>query len=110
MQAYKEKKMENKDKQRIKELEIRIKELEARIKELEEENEALRSKPSSGRKIHDEKWMKGYNEFLTEYQNGTPPLEITQKINISRRTLYRYLAYYREINGLSTKYVGRPKR
>ena len=75
-----------------------------RISELEEENAALRKeleqykniKPA-GRKKHDETWMASYNDFVVKYENGMTIMEIVNQGEISRRTAYRYKAYYDEI-------------
>ena len=85
---------------------MNLEEAKARIKELETENERLRarvaeleSKRSGGRKKHNAEWQASYNDFVVEYENGSTIMEIVDKGQISRRTAYRYLSYYREING-----------
>ena len=79
-----------------------------RISELEEENEKLReelafykSKKFAGRQKHDEHWMKSYNDFVIQYENGLTIMEIVDRGDISRRTAYRYKAYY---DGLKKNY------
>ncbi len=75
-----------------------------RISELEEENVALRKeleqykniKPA-GRKKHDEAWMASYNDFVVKYERGMTIMEIVNQGEISRRTAYRYKAYYDEM-------------
>ena len=75
----------------------RIKELEKENSALKEENKKLRSRNFGGRKKHNEAWMASYNDFATKYENGMSIVEIVSEGEISRRTAYRYLAYYREI-------------
>ena len=76
-----------------------------RIAELEEENsllrielEDLRSKKAAGRKKHDSAWTASYNDFAVKYESGMTIMEIVSLGNISRRTAYRYKAYYDEMN------------
>ena len=71
------------------------------ISKLEEENKALRAeleqyrlRKPSGRKKHDETWMASYNDFVVKYENGMSIMEIVAQSDISRRTAYRYKAYY----------------
>ena len=75
----------------------RIKELEKEVAELRAENEKLRSRNLGGRKKHDEAWMSAYNDFVAKYEGGMSIVEIVDQGEISRRTAYRYLAYYREL-------------
>ncbi|MBE5970849.1 MAG: resolvase [Lachnospiraceae bacterium] len=75
----------------------RIKELEKENSALKEENKKLRSRYFGGRKKHNEAWMASYNDFATKYENGMSIVEIVSEGEISRRTAYRYLAYYRQI-------------
>ena len=74
-----------------------------RIRELELENERLRAELEvyknrnvGGRKKHDEVWMNSYNDFVAEYESGMTIMEIVEKGKISRRTAYRYKAYYED--------------
>ena len=76
----------------------RIKELENEISELKAENEKLRNRNFGGRKKHDEAWMSAYNDFIFKYENGMTLMEIVAEGDISRRTAYRYLAYYKELH------------
>ena len=76
-----------------------------RIAELEEENsllrielEDLRSKKAAGRKKHDSAWTASYNDFAAKYESGMTIMEIVDQSDISRRTAYRYKAYYDEVN------------
>lgn len=74
------------------------------ITELENENEALRgelehykSRNRSGRKKHDDAWQASYNDFVVKYESGMTIMEIVSQGDISRRTAYRYKAYYDEV-------------
>lgn len=78
-----------------------LKEALARIEELERENEELREqlkeyqgRKFSGRKKHDEKWQESYHDFVIMYEGGSTIMEIVNKSDFSRRTAYRYKAYY----------------
>ena len=75
----------------------RIKELGDEVSELKAENEKLRNRNFGGRKKHDEAWMAAYNDFIFKYENGMTLMEIVAEGNVSRRTAYRYLAYYKEL-------------
>ncbi len=75
-----------------------------RIKTLEEENKQLlleleyyRKRNYGGRKKHNEAWMAAYNDFAIKYENGMTIMEIVANSEISRRTAYRYKAYYDEL-------------
>ena len=73
----------------------RIKELEKKVAELEVENEKLRARNFGGRKKHDDAWMSAYNDFILKYERGMTIMEIVAEGNVSRRTAYRYLEYYK---------------
>lgn len=75
----------------------RINELEKEVAELKLENEKLRNRNFGGRKKHDEAWMSAYNDFIFKYENGMTLSEIVAEGDVSRRTAYRYLAYYKEL-------------
>ena len=75
----------------------RIKELEKEVAALKKENELLRGRNFGGRRKHDEAWTASYNKFAAKYENGMSIREIVAEGDISRRTAYRYLAYYREL-------------
>ena len=75
-----------------------IAELEAENKALREELEYYKSRKPSGRKKHDETWMASYNDFAVKYEGGMSIMEIVNQGAISRRTAYRYKAYYDELN------------
>ena len=72
----------------------KIEELESEVLRLKEENEILRQSVG-GRRKHDDKWMLAYNDFVTKYEAGMTVMEIVDEGTVSRRTAYRYLAYYR---------------
>lgn len=74
-----------------------IAELEAENKILREELEHYRSRNRAGRKKHDDAWQASYNDFAVKYESGMPIMEIVAQGGISRRTAYRYKAYYDEI-------------
>ena len=78
---------------------LRIKELEQEVAALKAENEILRSRNYGGRKKHDETWQAAYNDFVMKYESGRTIMEMVSNGEISRRTAYRYLAYYREMHG-----------
>ncbi|MCF0127909.1 MAG: helix-turn-helix domain-containing protein [Pseudobutyrivibrio sp.] len=75
----------------------RIEELEAENAALKEELEAYRTRNYSGRKKHNAAWMESYTDFEIKYENGMSIMEIVNEGNISRRTAYRYKAYYDEL-------------
>jgi hypothetical protein len=75
-----------------------------RIKVLEEENKQLlleleyyKKRKYGGRKKHNEAWMNTYNDFAAKYESGVAIMDIVAEGNISRRTAYRYKAYYDEL-------------
>lgn len=76
---------------------IRIKELEEENKQLLSELEYYRNKNYGGRKKHNEAWMAAYNDFVIKYEGGMAIMEIVAEGDISRRTAYRYKAYYEEL-------------
>lgn len=73
----------------------RINELEQEIAKLKLENETLRNRNFGGRRKHDKAWMASYNDFIIKYNGGMSIAEIVDEGEISRRTAYRYLEYYR---------------
>ncbi len=81
----------------LKEAKNKIHELEQELAALKAENEELRGRSPAGRRKHDEKWMASYNDFVAQYESGKTVMEIVDEGSISRRTAYRYLAYYREL-------------
>lgn len=79
----------------------RIKELEKEVAELKSENETLRNRNFGGRKKHDDAWMSAYNDFILKYESGKTLVQIVAEGDVSRRTAYRYLAYYRELKKIA---------
>ena len=79
----------------------RIKELEKEVAELKAENETLRNRNFGGWKKHDEAWMAAYNDFMLKYESGMTLMEIVAEGDVSRRTAYRYLAYYKELQRIA---------
>ncbi len=75
----------------------RIKELEIEVALLRAENEKLLQRNFGGRKKHDEVWMASYNDFILKFESGKTIAEIVSEGEISRRTAYRYLSYYKEL-------------
>ena len=49
----------------------------------------LRAEPSA--------WMQSYNAFVVQYEKGKTIMEIVEQGDISRRTAYRYKAYYKKL-------------
>ena len=84
---------------------IYIAELEAENKILREELEYYKSRKPSGRKKHDETWMASYNDFAVKYGSGMTIMEIVDQGEISRRTAYRYKAYYDELKKALTNTI-----
>ncbi len=83
-------------KKKIKKLEAKVRELEKELEKIKAENECLKSR-SVGRKKHDEKWSRGYNDFIIRYESGESLMEIVNTGSVSRRTAYRYLEYYKQL-------------
>ena len=81
----------------LKEALSRIEELEKENAELKEENEKLRNRNLGGRKKHVDAWMAAYRDFAVKYEKGMSVVDIVNQGEISRRTAYRYLAYYRKM-------------
>ena len=75
-----------------------ISQLETENKALREELEHCRSLNRAGRKKHDAAWTASYNDFVVKYESGMSIMEIVEQSDISRRTAYRYKAYYDEVN------------
>ena len=64
----------------------------ARIEELESENKKLRAELEVYAA-----WNASYKDFIIKYEKGMSIMEIVAEGNISRRTAYRYKAYYEEL-------------
>ena len=74
-----------------------ISQLETENKALREEIEHYRNQGRAGRKKHDSAWTASYNDFAVKYESGMTIMEIVSLGDISRRTAYRYKAYYDEL-------------
>ena len=74
-----------------------IDELEMENEELRAEIERLKARNLGGRKRHNAAWMASYQEFAIKYEAGMTIMEIVKEGQISRRTAYRYRAYYDEM-------------
>ena len=72
----------------------RIEELENENVKLREELEYYKNRKLSGRQKHNAKWMAIYNDFVAGYESGMTMIEIAKRNNVSKRTIYRYKAYY----------------
>ncbi len=77
-----------------------ISQLESENKALREEVERYRAMGRAGRKKHDATWTASYNDFVVKYESGMTIMEIVDQSEISRRTAYRYKAYYEEMKSL----------
>ena len=87
----------------LKEALERINELEAENKQLLSELEYYRNRNYGGRKKHNEAWMTAYNDFVVKYEGGMTIVEIVAESDISRRTAYRYKAYYDKLKDAGKK-------
>ena len=74
-----------------------IDELEIENEELRAEIERLKARNLGGRKRHNAAWMASYQYFAIKYEAGMTLMEIVKEGQISRRTAYRYRAYYDEM-------------
>ena len=75
----------------------KIEELENENTALHEELEYYKNRKLSGRQKHNAKWMGIYNDFVAGYESGMDLVEIAKRNNVSKRTIYRYKAYYEEM-------------
>ncbi len=85
---------------KIKTLEEALKKIEKLEKEnadLKEELEYFKKRKASGRQKHNAKWQAIYNDFVLCYENGMSLEEIAERNDISKRSAYRYKAYYLEM-------------
>ncbi len=74
----------------------RIEKLEQENARLKEELEYYKKRKASGRQKHNAKWTAVYDDFVACYEKGMPLVEIADRNNLSERSMYRYLAYYKE--------------
>lgn len=72
----------------------RIEELEAEVDSLKTKLKKYENKSLGGRHKHDKKWQQIFEEWSDLYEKGTPICEIMSSTGMSRRTYYRYKAYY----------------
>ncbi len=72
----------------------RIEELEAEVESLKVELKKYENKSLGGRHKHDEKWQQNFEEWSALYEKGSSITEIMSSTGMSRRTYYRYKAYY----------------
>ena len=75
----------------------KIEELEKENAELTEELEYFKKRKASGRQKHNAKWMSIYNDFVMCHEQGMTLVEIAKRNGISERSIYRYKAYYDEM-------------
>ena len=73
---------------------MKIDELQKENEELKSEIESLKARNLGGRKKHNDAWMASYQKFAVKYESGMTIMEIVNEGIISRRTAYRYKAYY----------------
>ena len=78
----------------------RIAELEDENSKLKAELEEYRGRKFAGRQKHDAIWLESYNDFAIKYESGMTIMDIVGEGRISRRTAYRYKAYYDELREL----------
>ena len=72
----------------------KIEELEEEISRLKSELEYYKNRKVSGRQKHNDKWMATYCDFVACYESGMTLIEIADKTNVSKRTVYRYKEFY----------------
>lgn len=75
----------------------RIEELENEVTSLKAELKKYENKSLGGRRKHDDKWQSNYDAWLKLYEKGNSVGEIMDATGMSRRTFYRYKAYYEGI-------------
>lgn len=75
----------------------RIDELELEVSQLKAELKKYENKSLGGRHKHDEKWQANFDLWVKEFEGGNTMIEIMNKTGMSRRTYYRYKAYYEEL-------------
>ena len=81
----------------------RIAELEDENAKLKAELESYRGRKFAGRQKHDAIWRESYNDFVIKFEGGMTIMEIVAEGRISRRTAYRYKAYYDELCKLKNR-------
>ena len=81
----------------------RIEELEKEVDSLKNELKKYENKSLGGRHKHDDKWQQNFEEWSSLYEKGTPITEIMSSTGMSRRTYYRYKAYYEGLQKIMQK-------
>ena len=64
---------------------------------LEKQLEYFKKRKACGRQRHNAKWMAIYNDFVVCHEQGMTMVEIAKRNGISERSIYRYKAYYDEM-------------
>ena len=82
---------------RIEKLEKENAELKEANADLKEELEYFKKRKACGRQRHNAKWMAIYNDFVICHEQGMTMVEIAKRNGISERSIYRYKAYYDEM-------------
>ncbi len=82
---------------RIEKLEKENTELREANADLKEELEYFKKRKACGRQRHNDKWMAIYNDFVLCHEQGMTMVEIAKRNGISERSIYRYKAYYEEV-------------
>ena len=72
----------------------RIEELEEEVAALKTELQKYENKSLGGRKKHDKKWQSTFENWSKMYEKGDSVSDIINATGMSRRTFYRYKAYY----------------
>lgn len=85
------------DSMTLKEAQNRIKELESEVKTLKELLQKYENKSLGGRHKHDDKWQQGFDVWVNLHEGGYAIAEVMDKMEISRRTYYRYKEYYQSL-------------
>ena len=75
----------------------KIEELEYENNQLKAELKKYENKNLGGRRKHDGKWRAGFEDWKNLYEAGESITEIMTATGVSRRTYYRYKAYYEAI-------------
>lgn len=75
-----------------------IKRLQEVIDQKDKEIAELRMKKNAGRKKQNIKWQTSYEVWMKLYESGKSIIEIINDTSYSRRTCYRYKAYYDAIS------------
>lgn len=75
-----------------------IERLNVLVAEKEAEIDELKKRKPAGRRAHDKTWQASYNGWVKLYESGMKIMDIVDTTDYSRRTCYRYKAYYEENN------------